>query len=38
MAITNTAYQISFPFGQPLDMLGRYDSIIFHTSAPIPDA
>jgi len=22
--ITNTAYQISFPIGQPLDMLGRY--------------
>jgi len=20
----NIAYQISFPFGQPLDMLGRY--------------
>ena len=23
-AKANTAYQISFPIGQPLDMLGRY--------------
>jgi len=30
----NIAYQISFPLGQPLDMLGRYGSLKRKTTKP----